>query len=261
MYCVHASLKKMFQSALVLQTVTLKNVCWVSGSRCLLHSEEPLILLLFFCLLDVCYCSKERCYNCLSDLWLCLTCYRVICKLLASKSESIRVQALKVLGYFLKHLGHKSVLLAELSWYISFVWFSAALKWGSTWYFPIILLSFTTKPPPKCCISGGRWRCATHSVGLSVWKDTAVKLQQCSLHWTLERLFVCVYTKIMPSSSCPGGIILLTVCTGREVEPWWAAVNAGGFIHPMWQPCLSLPDMRAGCHNAPEPCTVSPPPT
>lgn len=149
MYCVHASLKKMLQSALVLQTVTLKNVCWVSGSRCLLHSEEPLILLLFFCLLDVCYCSKERCYNCLSDLWLCLTCYRVICKLLASKSESIRVQALKVLGYFLKHLGHKSVLLAELSWYISFVWFSAALKWGSTWYFPIILLSFTTKPPPK----------------------------------------------------------------------------------------------------------------
>lgn len=175
MYCVHASLKKMLQSALVLQTVTLKNVCWVSGSRCLLHSEEPLILLLFFCLLDVCYCSKEICYNCFSDLWLCLTCYRVICKLLASKSESIRVQALKVLGYFLKHLGHKSVLLAELSWYISFVWFSAALKWGSTWYFPIILLSFTTKHPPKCCISGGRWSCATHSVGLSVWKDTAVK--------------------------------------------------------------------------------------
>ncbi|TKS82883.1 Neurobeachin Lysosomal-trafficking regulator 2 [Collichthys lucidus] len=34
---------------------------------------------------------------------------RVICKLLASKSESIRVQALKVLGYFLKHLGHKSL--------------------------------------------------------------------------------------------------------------------------------------------------------
>ncbi|XP_058884561.1 neurobeachin-like isoform X10 [Acipenser ruthenus] len=32
---------------------------------------------------------------------------RVIYKLLASKSESIRVQALKVLGYFLKHLGHK----------------------------------------------------------------------------------------------------------------------------------------------------------
>uniref|UniRef100_A0A7N8YDP2 Neurobeachin n=1 Tax=Mastacembelus armatus TaxID=205130 RepID=A0A7N8YDP2_9TELE len=32
---------------------------------------------------------------------------RVICKLLTSKSESIRVQALKVLGYFLKHLGHK----------------------------------------------------------------------------------------------------------------------------------------------------------
>ncbi|KAG5837509.1 hypothetical protein ANANG_G00240020 [Anguilla anguilla] len=33
--------------------------------------------------------------------------HRVIYKLLASKSESIRVQALKVLGYFLKHLGHK----------------------------------------------------------------------------------------------------------------------------------------------------------
>uniref|UniRef100_A0A8C7L9W1 Neurobeachin n=1 Tax=Oncorhynchus kisutch TaxID=8019 RepID=A0A8C7L9W1_ONCKI len=32
---------------------------------------------------------------------------RVICKLLASNSENIRVQALKVLGYFLKHLGHK----------------------------------------------------------------------------------------------------------------------------------------------------------
>ncbi|XP_042564418.1 neurobeachin a isoform X15 [Clupea harengus] len=32
---------------------------------------------------------------------------RVVYKLLASKSESIRVQALKVLGYFLKHLGHK----------------------------------------------------------------------------------------------------------------------------------------------------------
>ncbi|XP_078140138.1 neurobeachin isoform X7 [Centroberyx gerrardi] len=32
---------------------------------------------------------------------------RVIYKLLASKSESIRVQSLKVLGYFLKHLGHK----------------------------------------------------------------------------------------------------------------------------------------------------------
>ncbi|KAG2456941.1 NBEA protein, partial [Polypterus senegalus] len=35
---------------------------------------------------------------------------RVIYKLLASKSESIRVQALKVLGYFLKHLGHKCLL-------------------------------------------------------------------------------------------------------------------------------------------------------
>ncbi|XP_039606175.1 lipopolysaccharide-responsive and beige-like anchor protein isoform X4 [Polypterus senegalus] len=32
---------------------------------------------------------------------------RVVYKLLASKSESIRVQALKVLGYFLKHLGPK----------------------------------------------------------------------------------------------------------------------------------------------------------
>uniref|UniRef100_UPI00358E9994 neurobeachin-like n=1 Tax=Myxine glutinosa TaxID=7769 RepID=UPI00358E9994 len=32
---------------------------------------------------------------------------RVVYKLLASKSESIRVQALKVLGYFLKHLAHK----------------------------------------------------------------------------------------------------------------------------------------------------------
>lgn len=33
--------------------------------------------------------------------------YRVIYKLMASKSENIRVQSLKVLGYFLKHLGHK----------------------------------------------------------------------------------------------------------------------------------------------------------
>ncbi|KAM6987921.1 neurobeachin [Tautogolabrus adspersus] len=32
---------------------------------------------------------------------------RVIYKLMASRSESIRVQSLKVLGYFLKHLGHK----------------------------------------------------------------------------------------------------------------------------------------------------------
>ncbi|XP_077064158.1 neurobeachin isoform X5 [Siphateles boraxobius] len=32
---------------------------------------------------------------------------RVVYKLMASKSESIRVQALKVLAYFLKHLGHK----------------------------------------------------------------------------------------------------------------------------------------------------------
>ncbi|XP_060929107.1 neurobeachin-like [Limanda limanda] len=32
---------------------------------------------------------------------------RVIYKLMACKSESIRVQSLKVLGYFLKHLGHK----------------------------------------------------------------------------------------------------------------------------------------------------------
>ncbi|XP_038150368.1 neurobeachin [Cyprinodon tularosa] len=32
---------------------------------------------------------------------------RVVYKLLASKSENIRVQSLKVLGYFLKHLGHK----------------------------------------------------------------------------------------------------------------------------------------------------------
>ncbi|KAF1394282.1 hypothetical protein PFLUV_G00024910 [Perca fluviatilis] len=32
---------------------------------------------------------------------------RVIYKLMASKSEGIRVQSLKVLGYFLKHLGHK----------------------------------------------------------------------------------------------------------------------------------------------------------
>ncbi|KTF77714.1 hypothetical protein cypCar_00032240, partial [Cyprinus carpio] len=30
----------------------------------------------------------------------------VVYKLLASKSESIQVQALKVLAYFLKHLGH-----------------------------------------------------------------------------------------------------------------------------------------------------------
>lgn len=36
---------------------------------------------------------------------------RVVYKLLASKSESIRVQALKVLAYFLKHLGHKWVNL------------------------------------------------------------------------------------------------------------------------------------------------------
>lgn len=62
--------------------------------------------------------SEPTIFNVLSSLrWrvirtaVCLTCYRVICKLLASKSESIRVQALKVLGYFLKHLGHKSVLL------------------------------------------------------------------------------------------------------------------------------------------------------
>uniref|UniRef100_A0A672GQY2 Neurobeachin n=1 Tax=Salarias fasciatus TaxID=181472 RepID=A0A672GQY2_SALFA len=32
---------------------------------------------------------------------------RVIYKLMSSKSENIRVQSLKVLGYFLKHLGHK----------------------------------------------------------------------------------------------------------------------------------------------------------
>ncbi|XP_027854971.1 neurobeachin isoform X4 [Xiphophorus couchianus] len=32
---------------------------------------------------------------------------RVVYKLLVSKSENIRVQSLKVLGYFLKHLGHK----------------------------------------------------------------------------------------------------------------------------------------------------------
>lgn len=38
--------------------------------------------------------------------------FSVIYKLLASKSESIRVQALKVLGYFLKHLGHKWVNLS-----------------------------------------------------------------------------------------------------------------------------------------------------
>ncbi|KAM7374484.1 hypothetical protein PAMP_007139 [Pampus punctatissimus] len=43
---------------------------------------------------------------------------RVICKLLASKSESIRVQALKVLGYFLKHLGHKSVPLCLCAFYL-----------------------------------------------------------------------------------------------------------------------------------------------
>ncbi len=40
--------------------------------------------------------------------------FRVIYKLLASKSESIRVQALKVLGYFLKHLGHKWVLIIKI---------------------------------------------------------------------------------------------------------------------------------------------------
>uniref|UniRef100_A0A7M4ECG9 Neurobeachin n=1 Tax=Crocodylus porosus TaxID=8502 RepID=A0A7M4ECG9_CROPO len=53
-------------------------------------------------------------------IWKCMICgsklmehakfvflFRVIYKLLASKSESIWVQALKVLGYFLKHLGHK----------------------------------------------------------------------------------------------------------------------------------------------------------
>lgn len=33
--------------------------------------------------------------------------YSVIYKLLASKSEGIRVQALKVLGYFLRHLSQK----------------------------------------------------------------------------------------------------------------------------------------------------------
>lgn len=39
----------------------------------------------------------------------CLCLPRVIYKLVACKSESIRVQSLKVLGYFLKHLGHKWV--------------------------------------------------------------------------------------------------------------------------------------------------------
>lgn len=57
----------------------------------------------------------QKCFN---PFYFC----RVICKLLASKSESIRVQALKVLGYFLKHLGHKWVplsgfgLLYDPSW-------------------------------------------------------------------------------------------------------------------------------------------------
>ncbi len=43
---------------------------------------------------------------------------RVIFKLLASKSEGIRVQALKVLGYFVKYLSPKWVtFLFEISAY------------------------------------------------------------------------------------------------------------------------------------------------
>ncbi len=50
-------------------------------------------------------------------MYVSLLLFRVIYKLLASKSESIRVQALKVLGYFMKHLGHKWVLIIK-----TFVW-------------------------------------------------------------------------------------------------------------------------------------------
>lgn len=66
--------------------------CWVWATRC---------FFLFFC-----FFLTKKCSN---PFYFC----RVICKLLASKSESIRVQALKVLGYFLKHLGHKWVHLSR----------------------------------------------------------------------------------------------------------------------------------------------------
>lgn len=113
----------------------------------------------------------------------CLTCYRVICKLLASKSESIRVQALKVLGYFLKHLGHKSV--------------------------PFLLsgLMFTTNL--RNC------RLTEAHLGAESSAKRDVELPLLSLG-----LFVCVcLQKIMSSSSSPGGIMVVTARTGREVEP------------------------------------------
>lgn len=129
---------------------------------------------------------------------VCLMCYRVICKLLASKSESIRVQALKVLGYFLKHLGHKSVPFLSLVLCLQ----QKIRNWS-----------------PAEALLGTKY---------SVERDVEQPLLGLGP-------FVCVcLQKIMSSSSGPGGIIALTACTGREVEPWWAAVNAGGLIPPMW---------------------------
>lgn len=110
-------------------------------------------------------------------LCVCVTCYRVICKLLASKSESIRVQALKVLGYFLKHLGHKSVSFCSL----------------------------------VLCLQ------QEHQ------KETVARRR--NIQWKEQPLlslvpFVCAcLLKIMSLSSSPGGIIVLTARTGREVEP------------------------------------------
>lgn len=126
-------------------------------------------------------------------------CYRVICKLLASKSESIRVQALKVLGYFLKHLGHKSV--------------------------PFWSLGLCLQQPKKSNCSPTEAHSETE---YSAERDVEQPLLSLGV-------FVCAcLQKIMSSSSSPGGIIILAARTGREVEPWWAAVNAGGLIHPMW---------------------------
>lgn len=126
-------------------------------------------------------------------------CYRVICKLLASKSESIRVQALKVLGYFLKHLGHKSVPFCSL------------------------VLCLQQQKKRNCSPT-------EEHLGMEYSVERDVEQPLLSLGQ-----FVCgCLQTITSSSSSPGGIIVLTARTGREVEPWWAAVDAGGLIPPMW---------------------------
>lgn len=94
--------------------------------------------------------------------------------------------------------------------------------WPQVSPFPLSGFMFTTKKR-NCSLTEAH-------LGMEYWVERDVEQPLLSLGLFV---YVCLQ-KIMSSSSSPGGIIVLTARTGREVETWWAAVNAGGLIPPMW---------------------------